>query len=124
MRALKGLVIGMGILILIGFGVVVVGLIQRVGDDGDSTRPGQISGRPSAPLAGAPGTPLQGPSAAPSEATFGDVKVAIPAGAQVVATSTDSGRLVVQLRLGGGATRVLVVDLATGRRLGAIDLAP
>ncbi len=103
MRALKAAVIGMGILILIGFVVVVVAVIQRAGGDGDGG---------AAPIQTA------------SPAVFGDVRITLPAGAEVAGTSTDRGRLIVHLRLAGGASRVLVIDLATGKRLGAIDLAP
>ncbi len=113
MRALKALVIGMGILIVAGFAVLVVGLIQRVGVGGDGD--GGVAGStPRAPIAGMKSPAVSG--------DFGDVRVSLPAGAVVAGVSTDAGRLVVHVRLAGGASRVLVIDLATGRRLGAIDL--
>jgi len=105
MRALKALVIGMGILILIGLAAVVVAVIQRAGDDGDDD----------------PSTVRSG---APAERGFGDVRVRLPPGAQVIGTSADGGRLIVHLRLAGGEARILVIDLATGKRLGAIEFAP
>ena len=107
MRALKGLVIGMGVVILIGFAVVVVALIERA------------ERAPSTPAQSAPSTVQR-----PSPGVFGDVAVALPLGAQVVGTATDAGRLIVHLRLADGNARVLVIDLATGRRLGAIRLVP
>ncbi len=105
MRALKALVIGMGILILIGFAAVVVAVIQRTGDDGDD----------------GPSTVRSG---VPTERAFGDVRVKLPSGAQVIGTAADGGRLIVHLRLAGGEARILVIDLATGKRLGAIEFAP
>jgi hypothetical protein len=112
MRALKGLVIGMGALIVIGLLVVVVALIERA-DGFDDGAPAQSAASP----------PAQ--SAASSEKhAFGDVAVTLPPGAKVVATTTDAGRLVVHLRLADGTARVLVLDLATGKPLGTIRLAP
>ncbi len=105
MRALKALVIGMGILILIGFAAVVVAVIQRAGDSGGAD-------------------PAAVRSGATAQRAFGDVRVSLPPGAQVIGTSTDAGRLIVHLRLAGGQARVLVIDLATGKRLGVIELAP
>ena len=101
MRALKALVIGMGILILIGFVAVVVAVIDRAGED-----------------------PSIAQSGATTERGFGDVRVSVPPGAQVIGTSADGGRLIVHLRLAGGEARILVIDLATGKRLGAIEFAP
>ncbi len=101
MRALKALVIGMGILILIGFAAVVVAVIQRAGDDPSTIRSG-----------------------APAEPVFGDVRMKLPPGAQVIGTSADGGRLIVHLKLAGGEARIVVIDLATGKRLGAIEFAP
>ncbi len=105
MRALKALVIGMGILILIGFAAVVMAVIQRAGDGGGEN-------------------PAAVRSGAATERAFGDVRVSLPPGAQVIGTSADGGRLIVHLRLAGGEARILVIDLATGKRLGAIRLAP
>lgn len=104
MRALKGLVIGMGVLIVIGLVVVVIALIERAGDLDD-------------------GAPAQS-AASKIKHAFGDVAVTLPPGAKVVATTTDAGRLIVHLRLADGTARVLVLDLATGKPLGAIRLAP
>lgn len=105
MRALKALVIGMGILILIGFAAVVMAMIERAGEGGGD---GPSSVR----------------SGVPAERVFGDLRVKLPPGAQVIGTSADGGRLIVHLRLAGGEARILVIDLATGKRLGAIEFAP
>jgi len=98
MRALKTLVIGMAVLIVVGLTVVVITAIKRTGDGG-------------APVAA-------------KGAAFGDVQVAIPAGARVETTTVDGGRLVVTLVQSDGSRRTMVVDLATGKRLGMIRFVP
>ena len=138
MRALKGLVIGMGVLIVIGLVVVVVALIERA-DGLDVGAPAQSAASPAqgaspaqsatspAQSAASPArsaaSPAQG-AATTEKHAFGDVAVTLPPGAKVVATTTDAGRLIVHLRLADGTARVLVLDLATGKPLGAIRLAP
>jgi hypothetical protein len=105
MRALKTLVIVMGVLILAGMGLVGYTLIKR----GMNT--------PASPSLGA-----QAPSAA--EHPYGPVEIELPQGAHVASTHTAGGRLVIELALAGGAERVLVVDLSSGAILGTIDLKP
>lgn len=105
-KALKMLVIAMGALIVLGTGVVIVTVANRLG------RP---AGQPGA-AAGAAGT-----AAAP--AAFGTAEVALPARCRVAEAVPGNGRLV--LRLSGNAEecrRILVLDLATGRLLGRVDL--
>ncbi len=110
MRALKGLVIAMALLIAIGLAVVAVTIVGRLGDGGAGSAG---DGRTAAP---------KGPAAAEASRVFGDVRVALPPGSDIVETMVDGGRLIVRLRLENGATRMLVIDLATGKRLGALDL--
>ena len=82
MRALKGLVIVMGALIVAGLVTVVVTIANRTVDGGAAT-----------------------------EAAF-----ALPAGAEVLETALDGGRIALRLRLADGTTAIHVFDLATGRR--------
>ena len=105
MRGLKGLVIGLGVLIAIGLTVVVVTVFNRMGGD-------SLAGTAKS---GAPGTPHE---------AFGDVKIALPAGATVLRTEIADGRLVVHLTSRHGGARVLVIDLASGKTLGTVELAP
>jgi hypothetical protein len=102
MRGLKALVIGMGVLIVIGFVVIVVTLVNRsglksVGDSSAASNP-----------------PV---SAAPYKA-----KIKIPAGARIAETDADNGRLIIRLTLQDGVTRILIIDQTTGGRIGVIDL--
>jgi hypothetical protein len=105
MRGLKALVIGLGALILIGMGVVVVTVANRLADK-------------AAP------SPAQGLAAAPAAPAFGRAEIAVPKGARVVETAVSGGRRVVRLELANGATRLLVLDPETGRAAGAVDLVP
>ncbi|MBP5856510.1 hypothetical protein KAJ83_05785 [Marivibrio halodurans] len=94
MQALKALVIGMGVLLILG----VVGLVYAIVTD---------AGKKVAPLAGA-GTPM---------------RVELPAGSAVKGIHPDGDRLYLHLETGSG-TRILILDSATGRDLGSIDLVP
>lgn len=96
MRALKALVIVMGVLIVIGLGVVVVTIVKRSARLADSS----------------------------STTSFGRTDVAVPPGSRVVETAVDGHRLVLRLTLADGRDRLLVVDLRTGREAGTIDLTP
>ena len=96
MRALKLLVIVLGALLLAGVGVLAAAVVWRVDH----------------------GHPL---SAKPAPAVAAQ-RIALPAGAKVVATDVDAGRLVARIELPGGGVRVLVFDLATGSEVATIDL--
>jgi hypothetical protein len=101
MRALKALVIGMGILIVLAFGLLVYGLVKRSAE----------------PVASSAAT---GAVVHP----YGPVAIALPPGARLVDTQASEGRLLVQLELAGGVRRVLVLDLASGALVGSIELKP
>lgn len=108
MRALKGLVIGMGVLIVVGLTIVVVTIAMRLG-----------SGEDGAPAA----APAEGPApAAPEWAGFGRLSLGV-ADSCTIADAVDSGgRLIV--RLAGpkkdGCDQLVVVDPARGQVLGRI----
>lgn len=48
--------------------------------------------------------------------------IAIPHGARVAAMKIEAGRLVVDLALPQGDQEIIVIDLATGARVGTIEL--
>jgi hypothetical protein len=94
MRALKILVVVMGVMILAGvaaLGVVIAGRLSRGG-----------AGTTSQPFAASP--------------------IELPAGARIETMSTSADRLVIDLVLPDGNRRLVIIDLATGRLLGAIPL--
>ena len=102
-RALKALVIFLGVLIL--GGVVVIGLT--------------IYQRASAPSAET--TRIDAPPAA-APAGFGVRRLALPQGADVVEAVAEGERLVLIVALPDGAQRVIVLDLASGAEIGRVDL--
>ncbi len=102
MKALKALVIVMAVLIAAGLTVLVVMVIKGAGQD----TPESAS---RVPLAGA----------APG---FGETGVALPPGAEILETSTGDGRIVLRIRQPDGARALLIIDAATGRRLGLVRL--
>jgi hypothetical protein len=110
MRALKALVIVMGVL-LVGGTVLLVGVIlSRLG--------GKTASVP-APAASSPA-----PAKASPPVSFGAATLTIPAGATVAETVAAGDRVVLRLILADGAQRLLVVDPASGALLGTIDLRP
>lgn len=101
MQALKALVVTLGILIVIAFGFLAYGLLNKV----DTLGGGKSK-------------------LAPSVGGFGETHVAIPKGARVVETRIGDGRLFLRLEKAGGGEAVLVIDPSTGRRIGVVHLVP
>jgi Family of unknown function (DUF6476) len=93
-RTLKILVIVMAVLILAGSATLIVVIAGRLSRGG-------------------PGAPTQPFAAAPIE---------LPAGARLETMSVGSDRLVLEIVLPDGNRRLVIIDLATGRQLGAIPL--
>jgi Family of unknown function (DUF6476) len=97
MRALNVLVVVMGVLIVIGFAALIAGIAGKLSRD----RPGANVERP-----------------------FGATAIDIPPGARIEAMTASPNRLILELALPSGERQLLVVDLATGARLGTIALRP
>ena len=92
MQALKVLVIGMGVLIVLGLALVAFGLVSRMSKDG--------TGRTG----------------------FGDVKLALPPGCGLAEARASDGRLVVRSDgpAERGCQQVFVIDMASGKILGRV----
>ncbi len=58
-----------------------------------------------------------------SRPSFADGRIELPAGARVVDMAAAGERLVLRVALPDARERLIVVDLARGRQLGALDLA-
>jgi hypothetical protein len=99
MRALKALVIVMGVMLLVGFIALIVVIAERASK--------KTADRPAIPATGQPLT------AAPVE---------LPRGARIENMAAGTDRVVVDLVLPDGEHRLLVIDLATGRNLVTIPL--
>lgn len=94
-RALKIIVVVMGILIVIGVAVIVVTIVNRLRAMSDAAPP----------------------------AGFGEVAVPVAEGARVTDMTADDGRLLLRLEE-SGEIRVVIIDLATGAPLGTVRLEP
>ncbi len=100
MAMLKGLVVGLGVLIVIALGIIAVTVTNRMSGGG---KPASTTGT------------------APS-AALGTVRVALPAGARVLETHVEDGRLVLRLARPDGREEVRLYELTTGRAAGTIEL--
>jgi hypothetical protein len=96
MRGLKILVMIMGVMLVVGFAVLLAAIAGRI-PRGSHT----------------PGAARQLLAA-----------IEIPRGARIEAMTAGTDRLVLGLVLPDGGRELLIIDLATGARLGAIDLRP
>jgi hypothetical protein len=102
-KALKTVVIVLGVLIVIGAGIVIVTIANRL--SGMSSQPGE-------PLA-----------AGEAPGAFGTVQVPLPARCRVQTATPSGERLVLQLVGNADECRqILVVHLGTGEVLGRLDL--
>lgn len=112
MRALKALLIVMGVLIVAGMGLVGYGIVRRVSTP---PAPSKTAGvvAPAPPIAG---SATKGP--------YGPIEILLPPGARVLRTRVEGDRLLVELALANGGERVLVIELASGALIGTIDLKP
>ena len=112
LRALKILVVVMGIAIVASVIVIVVAISNRLADKETAGRPGAET------VAAAP--------AAAELATLGDLSIAIPEGCVIAEASAEGRRLI--LRFDGLATRgcqqVVLIDLESGTILGRVTATP
>jgi hypothetical protein len=94
-RALKILVVTMGLLVVAGVTALVVVIAGRLSQPRQAAMPASVS------------------AAAPIE---------LPAGARVESIGVGTDRLAVGVVLPDGDRRIMIIDLATGRQLGAVPL--
>jgi Family of unknown function (DUF6476) len=97
MRALKVLVVVMGVVLVVGFAVVIAVIAGRVS---------------------------RGGSPASTDRPFATKALDIPRGARIEGMTAAPNRLILQLALPDGERQIVVVDLMTGARLGTIELRP
>ncbi len=100
MRALKILVVVMGILLIVGVAVVIGTIFYR-------------AGHPS--VAG-------GVDVARVPHSFGKATVTLPAGAKLVEMQAGGARIVLRLERADGGQLLLLLDADTGTTLGTIEL--
>lgn len=109
LRALKFLVIGMGVAIVVGTAVVVATIVQRAGAGwGDARSTGSA-------------IEAAAPDAAPHP-VFGTRTLDAPRGGRIVDMIAEGDRLFVRLETPEGTPRIVVLDTATGARLGTFEV--
>ncbi|MBV8090410.1 MAG: hypothetical protein JO139_12705 [Alphaproteobacteria bacterium] len=94
MRALKTLVVVMGIMLIGGFAVLVAAIMSRVSRTGSPSRP------------------------------FTATAIDIPREARIETMTAGSDRLVLDLLLPDNRRQLLIIDLTTGARVGTVELHP
>ena len=97
MRALKTLVIVMGVMLVVGFAALIAVIAGRVSRGGP------------------PATAARDFAAPPID---------IPRGARIEAMTAGADRLILALVMPDGERQLVVIDLAKGVRLGTIELHP
>ena len=95
MQALKALVIFLGILVLAAAAVIAVTIYKRATNGLEGNAKG-----------------------------FGTKQIALPAGAELEDSTAAGDRLILQIRMGDGSRRIMIVDLATGEPLGELEFVP
>lgn len=97
MRALKILVVVMGIMLVGGFATLVVVIANRIASK-------------------------QAATPAPSPAPFAASPIELPAGTRIETIAVGPDRFVLHLLLPDGSRELAIIDLASGRRLGTVPL--
>jgi hypothetical protein len=96
-RGLKFLVIVMGVMLIVGVAALVAGVAYR----------------------------LQHPRPAPTAAPpFAAAPIDLPPGARIGTIGVGNDRVVLDIALPDGTRELVIIDLASGRRLGVIPLRP
>lgn len=105
MKALKTLVIVLGVLILAGIAAVGVTLYNR------ATRPGGLAGERAA-------APATRPAERPTAGSLG-----LPAGSRIKGIAGAGNRVVIHVELPGGEEQLLLLDPATGQIAGRLGVS-
>ncbi len=105
-KVLKAVVTTLGLLIVLSLGIVAYGVARK------------FTGPPETAAVTAAATAVAQP------AEFGDVRIDIPPGARLAVSETVGNRLLLHFDMADGSRRIVVIDLASGRRLGTLLVAP
>ncbi len=109
MQALKSLVFVLGVMIVAAIAVIGVTIFLRATNLVNSPVPG--STEPAVRTGFGPGF---GPG-------FGRMALDLPPGSRVVEMTAEGDRLILRLRLADGGGQILILDMATGKRLGIFE---
>jgi hypothetical protein len=100
MRALKLLVVVMGVLLVGGTAALIIAIIDRASHRA-ATPPAPVAGR-----------------------GFDRTVIDLPAGARVLGSEAVGDRLAVRIALAEGGEALILIDPRSGARLGTIELRP
>ena len=114
MQALKGLVVGLGILIVIGFMMVIYGFYTGFANPGL-----KMTSDPSEQA----GTPAADPATAQAR-NFGETRISLPEGCTLVEMRPDGDRLYLRTGPTGLCEQIIVVDPGNGEVLGTFVVKP
>ena len=106
MQTLKTLVIVLGVMIVAGIAVIGVTIYHRATNFVNSPVP--ASTEPDVRTGPGPG--------------FGPVVLELPPGSRIVEMTAEDDRLILRLGLADGGWQILILDMATGKRLGTFEL--
>jgi hypothetical protein len=101
MRALKLLVVVMGLLLVAGTAALIIAVIDRASHRAAAPTPAPVAGR-----------------------GFDRAVIDLPAGARVLGSEAVGDRLAVRIGLADGGEVLILIDPRTGARLGTIELRP
>ncbi len=114
MQVLKGLVIGMALLIAVGMALFAYGLYQKIADPEFTFFPDETGDQ-------ATGTVV---SRLAAPGAFGTIAGPLPEGCVLARVIPEGDRLYLRIGPAGRCERVVVVDVATGSVLGTITVGP
>ena len=109
LRALKFLVIAMGVVIVVGTAVVVITIFQRAAAPGSDAVSAERAER-------------RGPARPEARGGFGTQQLEIPRGSRIADMIAEDDRLILRLELADGTRRIVVLDTESGARLGTFEI--
>ena len=121
MQALKGLVVGLGLLIVIGVVLLGYGFYVKFRNEDATLFKRTADGVPSvtAPIAGDATN-----AASPPAAGFGEARLDLPEGCTVAEMHPGGHRLYLRTGPAGLCERIVIIDVATGGVLGTLVVRP
>ncbi len=102
MQVLKTLVIVLGVMIVVAIAVIGVTIYHRATN-----------------LVNSPVLPSTEPGFGPG---FGKVALDLPPGSRIVEMTAEDDRLILRVDLADGGRQIVILDMATGKRIGTFEL--
>ena len=128
MQALKGLVYGMGVLIVIAFILLGFGFYMRITNPEFRLFKARDAAVATSPVPHDAATGAALPAATPLPAAgaqgFGDVVVQLPAGCTPIEMHPDGPLLYLRTGPAGTCARIWLIEVRTGRLLGSLRFEP